>query len=385
MTESLAKIARAIHDSLPVVDGHNDLAWAIRTRAEGSLETASPLHRLAGFHTDIPRLRTGGVGAQFWSVYVPAWSEHPLRDTLEQIDLVTRMVTAGSPHLTLAGTAAEVRATRARGNVACLLGAEGGHSIEGSLGALRILHSLGVRYLTLTHADTIAWADSATDEARHGGLTEFGREVVREMNRIGMVVDISHVSVDTMNAALDVSRAPVMASHSNASALAPHPRNIPDDVIERIAANGGVMMVNFYPPFLLADLAATSIEMFAEGRRLMAELGDERAVEEELRRRRGRPQDTGNVGDVVDHVEHIARVGGIDHVGLGSDFDGIDLVPAGLEDVSCYPNITEELLRRHWSEADIRKVLGENALRVLEAVEQTAGRSASQPGRSHPT
>lgn len=372
MCESVVERARRIHDDLPVVDGHNDLPWAIRTKAGSSLEAANPGTRLVGYHTDIPRLLSGGVGAQFWSVYVPAWCDHPLRDTLEQIDLVTRMAAAHPDHLTMAGTVEEVRSIRAAGRVACLLGAEGGHSIEGSLRALRMLHQLGVRYMTLTHADTIAWADSATDDARHDGLTEFGHEVVREMNRIGMVVDISHVSVATMNAALDTSRAPLMASHSSAFALAPHPRNIPDDVIRRIADNGGVIMVNFYPPFLLRDLAAESIEMFAESRVLMAELGDELAVDEELQRRRGDVTDTGSVGDVVDHIEHIARIGGVNHVGLGSDFDGVDLLPIGLEDVSCYPNITEELLRRDWSEPDIRKVLGENALRVLEAVEDTA-------------
>jgi membrane dipeptidase len=348
------------------------LPWAIRTKAGGSLATADPATRLAGYHTDIPRLLEGGVGAQYWSVYVPAWSEHPLRDTVEQIDLVKRMVDANPSHLEFVTTAEQVKSCRSEGRIACLLGAEGGHSIEESLGALRMLYELGVRYMTLTHGDTLSWADSATDEARHGGLNEFGRDVVREMNRIGMVVDISHVSADTMRAALDTTTAPLMASHSSAYALAPHPRNVPDDVILRIADNGGVIMVNFYPPFVLPDLAARSLNMREESRTLMAELGDEQAVDKELLHRWGKVEDTGNVGTIVNHIEHIARVAGTDHVGLGSDFDGVDLLPVGLEDASCYPNITAELLRRGWGEPDVRKVLGENALRVLQAVEDAA-------------
>lgn len=373
MIDEFARAANRIHEDLPVVDGHNDLPWAIRVKARGSLQDADPGQHLADYHTDIPRMLTGGVGAQFWSVYVPAWSDHPLRDTLEQIDLVNRMAAANPDHLVMATTADQVRAIRADGKIACLLGAEGGHSIEESLGALRMLHSLGVRYMTLTHGDTISWADSATDDARHGGLTEFGCEVVREMNRIGMIVDISHVSMETMNAALDTTTAPLMASHSSAYALAPHPRNVPDAVIGRVAANGGVIMVNFYPPFVLPELAQRSLDMVEQGRILMAELGDELAVDEELRRRWGIVADTGSVATIADHVEHVAHVGGVDHVGLGSDFDGVDLLPEGLDDVSCYPNITAELLRRGWNESDTRKVLGENALRVLEAVEDVAG------------
>lgn len=373
MIENFAAAATRIHRSLPVVDGHNDLPWAIRTRADGSLEMANPGGSLPDYHTDVARLLAGGVGAQFWSVYVPAWSEHPLRDTLEQIDLVRRMVEANADRLHLATSTDDVVNARAAGKVACLLGAEGGHSIENSLGALRMLHSLGVRYMTLTHVDTLPWADSATDEPRHGGLTDFGYDVVREMNRIGMIVDISHVSADTMRAALDTASAPLIASHSSAFALAPHPRNVPDDVIARVGENGGVIMVNFYPPFLLSGLAERSIGLVAEGRRLMAELGDEHAVEEALKGHWDDVTDTGSVADVVDHIEHVARVAGVDHVGLGSDFDGVDMLPEGLEDVSCYPNVTAEMLHRGWSESEIRKVLGTNALRVLTAVEEAAG------------
>jgi len=368
-----AATARRIHQSLPVVDGHNDLPWAIRTKAHGSLVEADPSRRLAGYHTDIPRLLAGGVGAQFWSVYVPAWSKHPLRDTLEQIDLVKRMVAANPDQLVPATTANEIREARAAGRVASLMGVEGGHSIEESLGALRMLRSLGVSYMTLTHGDSLSWADSATDEALHNGLTDFGHDVVREMNRIGMVVDIAHVSADTMRDALRVTQAPLLASHSSVYALAPHPRNVPDDVIAGVAANDGVIMVNFYPPFVLPELAARSLDLFAEGRQLMAELGDEGAVDRIIGERWADVDYRGDVGTIADHIEYIARVAGVDHVGLGSDFDGVDMVPEGLEDVSCYPNITVELLRRGWNETDIRKVLGDNALRVLAAVEDAAG------------
>ncbi|MDJ0497398.1 MAG: dipeptidase [Acidimicrobiia bacterium] len=361
--------ARRIHGSLPVVDGHNDLPWAIRTRAGGSLEVANPATRLAGYHTDIDRLFAGGVGAQFWSVYVSAWSKRPFAETLQQAALVDQMVRANPDQLESATTAADIRRIRDQGRIACLLGAEGGHSIEGSLPNLRDLYEVGVRYMTLTHSKTLSWADSATDEARHGGLTDFGRSVVREMNHMGMMVDISHVSVGTMSDALDSSVVPVIASHSSCFALAPHPRNIPDEILERVADNGGVVMINFYPPFVLPELAARSMSLFEDADRLMEQLGDEAAVEEAIAARWDEVEDTGEVATIVDHIEHAARVMGTDHVGLGSDFDGIHIVPAGLEDVSCYPNITAEMLRRGWQEEDIRKVLGDNVLRVMEAVE----------------
>ncbi len=365
MSDQYLAEALRIHRDLPVIDGHNDLPWAIRTKAAGSLETADPSEYLDGYHTDIPRLIQGGVGAQFWSVYVPSWSENALRDTLEQIDLVKRMVAANPDRLAMARTADDVRAIRGEGRIACMMGVEGGHSIEDSLGALRMLRALGVAYMTLTHNDSLEWADAATDEPRSGGLNEFGREIVREMNRIGMLVDISHVAPSTMHAALDVSRAPVIASHSSAYAIAAHPRNVPDDVLARIPGNGGVIMANFYPGFVVPELAERSVEMLAVSRELMDELGDEHAVEEELERRFRGVEDTGDVTVVADHIEHIAKVAGVEHVGIGSDFDGIDIVPAGLEDVSCYPNLTAELLHRGWSETDVRKVLGENVLRVL--------------------
>lgn len=369
--------ARRIHQSLPIVDGHNDLPWAIRLRADGSLDAADPRDSLPGYHTDLPRMLDGGVGAQFWSVFVPVWSEAPLRTTLEQIDLVHRMIARCSPTLELALTAADVERIRADGRIACMLGAEGGHSIENSLGALRTLHRLGVRYMTLTHGRNTGWADSATDTAEHRGLTEFGKEVVRTMNAVGMLVDVSHVSAETMRDALAVSTAPIIASHSSAYALAAHPRNVPDDVLTAIADNGGVVMVNFFSGFVVESSARKVQAMFAEAMRLHEELADDLAVDAEIARREAAdPMERGTVGDVVDHIEHVAGISGIDHVGIGSDFDGVHVLPEGLEDVSCYPAITAELLSRGWQEADIRKVLGDNVLRVLAAAEQVAVESS---------
>ncbi len=360
--------AGAIHATMPVVDGHNDLPWAIRVRAGGDLAVADPSRDLPGYHTDGPRLRAGGVGAQFWSVYVPAWQEEPFATVLEQIGLVGEMTRADPVHLAPATTAEEARSAARSGRTASLMGAEGGHAIENDVGKLRELRARGVRYMTLTHGDANDWADSATDEPRHGGLTDFGRAVVETMNDLGMVVDISHVSVDTMRAALEVSSRPVMASHSGAFAVAPHPRNVPDPILEAVADNGGVVMVNFFPPFVVPSAAAAMQEMFAEARELRPSFDSEEAFEEEMaRRRRDLGIDRGTVADVVEHIEHIAAVAGVDHVGIGSDFDGIDLTPVGLEDVSTYPAITRELLARGWVEADVVKVLGGNALRVLEA------------------
>ncbi len=370
-----ADAARRIHATLPVVDGHNDLPWEIRVRAEGSLVAADPRTRLDGYHTDLPRMIEGGVGVQFWSVFVPSWVTEPLAATHRQIDLVTELSDLAPDLTALAGTAAEARQIRAGGRIAGFMGAEGGHSIENELAALGELYGRGVRYMTLTHADTNDWADSATDEARHGGLTEFGYEVVREMNRIGMLVDVSHVSTDTMRQAIETSRAPVIASHSSAFTLAPHPRNIPDDVIKMIATNRGVIMVTFVPAFLVHDTAVAALDMFEEMRKLREHFDPEDEVAYSAASRavqQGLDEENGSVADVADHIEHIARVAGVEHVGIGSDFDGVEQLPDGLEDVSCYPAITEELLDRGWAESDIRQVLGENALRVLEEAEERA-------------
>ncbi|MEN8234613.1 MAG: dipeptidase [Actinomycetota bacterium] len=373
-TDNLEAVARRIHADLPVIDGHNDLPWELRKRAASDLNAADPCGPLDGYHTDVPRLATGGVGAQFWSVFVPAWDDNPFRTTVEQIDLVRRM-TDRCDRLAHADTAADVADARAAGRTASLMGAEGGHSIENSLAALRTLRRLGVRYMTLTHADNNDWADSATDDPRHGGLTDFGEEVVREMNRIGMIVDISHVSADTMRHALSVTTRPLMASHSGAFALAPHVRNVPDDALEMVRENGGVVMVVFYTAFVGREAAEKASGRFALARELMKELGDEDAVDAELARRlKADPFPDVTVSDVVDHIEYIANVAGVDHVGLGSDFDGVDILPVGLEDVSTYPAITVELLSRGWTEPNIRKVLGENALRVLAANDGPVGR-----------
>jgi membrane dipeptidase len=376
MSDDHVAAARRIHADLPVVDGHNDLPWEIRTRARGSLDEADPAAHLEGFHTDFPRLLAGGVGVQFWSVYVPTWSTQPRRDTHRQIDLVEEMSRRVPDLTTLARDSRHADQIRAAGRIAGFMGAEGGHSIEGSLDALSGLRERGVRYMTLTHADTHDWADSATDEARHGGLTAFGEAVVREMNRLGMMVDISHVSADTMRHAIRVSRAPVIASHSSAYALAPHPRNVPDDVLRMVGDTGGVVMVAFVPAFVVASTALLALDMFEEARQLRAQFAPD--DEEGFRAaRRAQVQDLeierGGVPDVADHVEYVAEVAGIDHVGLGSDFDGVDLVPEGLDDASCYPAITAELLRRGWREPEVRKVLGTNALRVLRVAEQIAG------------
>lgn len=326
--------ARQIHADMPVFDGHNDLAWAIRIRADSDLDRADPCADLPGYHTDVPRLRAAGVGAQFWSVYVPTRSTSPFEQTLEQIDLVERMIERGHDHFAKATTAAEVVEAKRDGKIASLLGAEGGHSIENSLDCLRTLFERGVRYMTLTHGENVDWADSATDTPAHGGLKPFGEEVVLEMNRLGMLIDISHVSADVMRQVLEITDVPVIASHSSAFALAPHARNIPDDILSAVAANGGVVMVNFYSAFVVASSALKAEDMFETDRALWAEFGpgQELAYQEALREREAAdPMDRGTVSDVVDHIEHIANVAGVDHVGIGSDFDGVEVLPFGLE------------------------------------------------------
>lgn len=376
MTGAFERALR-IHETLPVVDGHNDLPWALRTEAGGDLDAADPSGHLPGFHTDIPRLAAGGVGGQFWSVYVPADHPEPFAATTEQIELTMSMIER-CERLEPAVTASDVRTIRASGKIASLLGAEGGHSIEGSLDKLRELRRRGVRYMTLTHTDTTPWADSATDERVHGGLTEFGRSVVREMNRIGMLVDISHVSEETMRHAIATSAAPVMASHSNARALAPHPRNIPDDVLESIGRTGGVVMAVFFPGFVVANTARTMAGLYDVWREVRVRLaGDERAITAEFDRiDRELDVDCGTSADVCDHIEYIVDRAGIDAVGIGSDYDGMSLVPGDMPDVSSYPALTAELLRRGWSEGDVRKLLGENILRVLDAADGVAAQTA---------
>jgi len=372
----LTEKALRIHRDLPVFDGHNDLPGAMRARTTENFDECDISQPRPEFHTDIPRLLKGGVGAQFWSVYVSASTEKTgdaLERTLEQVDLVHRMVARYPNVFELARTADDVERIRARHRIACMLGIEGGYSIESSLAALRMFYELGVRYMTLTHSDTTEWADSATDDPAHGGLSEFGEQVVREMNRIGMLADISHVSVETMDDVLRVSAAPVIASHSSAFALAPHPRNVPDEILRRIATNGGVVMVNFSSGFVHPESARKTANVFQVQRELSAKHPDPEHYRQAMQQwRSGLDLERGSVRDLVDHIEHLAHVAGVDHVGIGSDYDGVPMLPEQLEDVSCYPYITQELLDRGWSERDVRKVLGNNVLRALRQAERVA-------------
>jgi len=372
----LTEKALQIHRDALLIDGHNDLPWQFRKRASLSFSKLDIARPQKSLHTDLPRLSKGGVGAQFWSAYVPVEARKKgtaVRETLEQIDVIHRMVRTYPDALELALSPDDIVRIHKQGKIASLIGVEGGHSIDNSLGVLRMYYRLGVRYMTLTHTETLDWADSATDEPRHGGLTPFGEQVVAEMNRLGMMVDISHVSADTMRHALRVSKAPVIASHSSAYALTPHPRNVPDDVLRLVAKSDGVVMVNFYPGFLTPDGARASKDMFRAERQLRARYPDEREFQAAMSQwQKEHPVQPCTVRTVVDHIEHIIKAAGIDHVGLGSDFDGISVVPRQLEDVSCYPYLTQELLNRGYSREQIHKVLGLNLLRAFRQVEQVA-------------
>ena len=360
----------AFHRTLLVADGHNDLPWAIRDDFGGDFGRFDLAAGVPELHTDLPRLRAGGVGLQFWSVYVPAKTRGAAAQVFEQIAVVKKLVREHPDAFALCTTAAEVDAAREQGKIASLIGMEGGHAIENSLGLLRQFREAGAAYMTLTHSATLDWADSATDDPRSDGLSEFGEEVVREMNRLGMLVDLSHVSPATMHDALDVSAAPVIFSHSSAKAVADHPRNVPDDVLARLPANGGVVMVNFYSGFVVPAAAAARADMFEVRRQIEAKFPDDRAAQKAamLAYRRDAPVDPGTVHDVLDHIDRIAEVAGVDHVGLGGDYDGVSTLPVGLEDVSGYPRITQGLLDRGYSREDVAKVMGGNTLRVLRAV-----------------
>ena len=334
--------ARRVLASTPLIDGHNDLPWAIRQSEIAPHDVEADAHDLRGatpFHTDVDRLRAGMVGGQFWSVYIPYESvEYGAAMTqLEEIDIALQIVDRYPDVFELALDVSDVERAFGAGKIASMIGMEGGHAIENSLGALRAFFAMGVRYMTLTHNGTLDWADAANGEARHGGLTEFGREVVREMNRMGMLVDLSHTSPETMNDALDVAEAPVIWSHASARGVRDHPRNVPDQVLRRLPDNGGVVMITFVPSFVSANDQAT-------------------------------------IADVADHVDHVANVAGIDHVGIGSDFDGIDSTPVGLEDVSTFPALFAELSRRGWTEEELRKLAGENVLRAWREAETVARR-----------
>ncbi len=375
--------ARELLRRHPLVDGHNDLPWAIRDEFGGDPVRARLAEPVPQTQTDLPRLATGGVGAQFWSVYVPATLAGAINGpndgscavtaVLEQIDLTHRMIEAYPDRLELALTAADVERIAATGKVASLLGAEGGHAINSSLGVLRSLYALGVRYLTLTHNNNVGWADSATDQPQAGGLTDFGREVVREMQRLGMLVDLSHVASSTMRDALDVAQAPVIFSHSSARALCDHPRNVPDEVLARLAGNGGVCMVTFVPSFVSPDCAQWQIGLFAELERRGLDRRDIsawEAVAPEYERAHPMPEAT--LTQVADHVEHVRSVAGLAHVGLGGDYDGSAGMPTGLADVSCYPALLAELLDRGWTGDECAALAGGNILRVLRDAEDLA-------------
>ncbi|RMF77364.1 MAG: membrane dipeptidase [Planctomycetota bacterium] len=370
-TERLGDVSERawrLHHEALLFDAHNDLPWQLRQKAGLSWGALDIAEAQPSVHTDIPRMRAGGVKAQFWAVYVPAdvCGGDAIVYALEQFDALHRMHARYGDELEFATSARDVERITATGRIASLIGVEGGHAIGNSLAALRAYHRLGARYLTLTHNDTIEWADSATDEPRHGGLTPFGEDVVRTLNELGMLPDISHVSPDTMRHVLRVSRRPVVATHSNAFAIAPHPRNVPDDVLEGIARSGGVCCVNFCGAFLHPQGAARWHELYELDRRLRAESADEQAYDAAIQAYEAEhPTPRGDVETLVDHIDHIARVAGIDHVGIGSDFDGIKTVPVGLDDVSCYPRITHALLERGYADGDIRKILGDNLLRVL--------------------
>jgi membrane dipeptidase len=361
--------ARALLADHPIIDGHNDLPFELRELVNYDLGAYDIGQRQSRTHTDLVRLAEGGVGAQFWSVFVPAaWSgERAVTATFEQIDVVRQMAARYPDRMVLANTEADVRQAWSQGKLASLMGAEGGHSIDCSLAVLRAMCSLGVKYLTLTHNDNVPWADSATDEPVLGGLSDFGREVVAEMNRLGMLVDLSHVSPDTMRDALAVTSSPVIFSHSSARAVCDHVRNVPDDVLVTLAGNGGVCMVTFVPYFTNDDCRDFAAEVSAQ----MAERGENvrdwkaRMAATARYVAGGKARPVATVAQVADHVEHVREVAGVAHVGLGGDYDGCDQMPVGLEDVSGYPALIAELQERRWSEAELAALTGENLLRVL--------------------
>ncbi|MEO5579261.1 MAG: dipeptidase [Gemmatimonadaceae bacterium] len=371
--------ARRVLASTPLVDGHNDLAWAIReTEAAPRNVDAYDLRKRTAGHTDLERLKQGMVGAQFWSVYIPGevGDSGFARVQMEQIDIARRFIAKYPDRLQWALSVKDIRDTFKKKKIGSLLGLEGGHAIENSLGALRMYYDLGARYMTLTHNVTLDWADAAADSAKHGGLTEFGKEVVREMNRMGMLVDLSHVSPGTMSDALDVTEAPVIFSHSNARALVDVPRNIPDSILRRLPANGGVAMITFVTAFTSSEAAAHALlEGRAGGEASRKHGANQTAVRAEVDAWvAANPRPVVTIAQVADHIEHVRKVAGIDHVGIGGDFDGISVTVRGLEDVSTYPALFAELVHRGWSDRDMKKLAGENVLRVLARGEEVAAR-----------
>lgn len=392
------QIAQQALAEAPVWDGHNDVPWQLRTRMHNeihdfdfndSTKAPSAEGEDGAMQTDLPRLAKGKVGAQFWSVYVSAnLSEaQPVQATIEQIDAIKRLVARYPDQLQMAYSTGDVMAARKAGKIASLIGMEGGYSINGSLGVLRQMYALGARYMTLTHSKTIPWADSATDDPQHDGLSDFGRDVVREMNRIGMIVDLSHVSEATMMDVLDVSKAPVMFSHSGARAVNGHARNVPDSVLARLKQNGGIVMTVGYPVFLSEKLRQWGADKSAEEARLKSLwLGQPQQVEVGMKAWRSEhPQPVASASDWADHIDHVRKIAGIDHIGVGGDYDGIDSGPAGMEDVAGYPVLFTELARRGYSKADLEKIASGNIMRVLKAVEAYSAAHLGDPPIESPT
>lgn len=390
--QSPEAIAQAALEAAPVFDGHNDAPIQLRGRYDNVIgqfdfvdttDTGHTHPRGAAMHTDINRLRQGKVGAQFWSVYVSAALDEPeaVVATLEQIDVTRRLIDRYPADLQFALTADDVEKAIAAGRIASLMGMEGGHSIGSSLAVLRQMHALGARYLTLTHSKTLTWVDSATDVPTHGGLTEFGRDVVREMNRLGMLVDLSHVSEATMHDVLDVAKAPVIFSHSGVRAVNGHARNVPDSVLNRLKANGGVVMVVGLPGFLSEPARQWSANRAAEEARLKALwLGQPGEVENRLKAwEQANPQPLATIGDMADHIDHVRKIAGIDHIGIGGDYDGMPTGPVGMEDVTGYPELFTELARRGYTQADLEKISLRNALRAMRGAEAYAASQAGQP------
>ena len=383
---ALISRARALHRHVPLIDGHNDYPWALREKAQRNIEKLDISKAQPSIMTDIARLRAGGVGGQFWSVYTPSdmAGQTAVTATLEQIDIVHQMVRKYPETFELALTADDVERIFKKGKIASLIGMEGGHSIDNSLATLRMFSRLGARYMTLTHSKNVPWADSATDTPTLGGLSPFGEQVVREMNWLGMLVDLSHVSPETMDDAIRVSQAPVIFSHSSARAVNDVPRNVPDNILKRLPTNGGVVMVTFVPGFLSPKVAAWNNLQAAEQVRLTAQFpNDAAAVKSGVDAwTKGTPAPRATVSDAADHIDHIRKVAGIDHIGLGGDFDGIESVVQGLEDVSTYPALTAELLRRGYKDDEVKKILGLNILRVMRGAEAVSKKLQAERGPS---
>jgi membrane dipeptidase len=374
----LLERARALHRQVPLIDGHNDYPGEVRSKGQRDLAKLDITVPQPQIMTDIPRLRQGGVGGQFWSVFVSAAlpPAEAVRTTLEQIDIVHRMVRRYPDVFELALTADDIERIHKSGKIASMIGMEGGHSIDSSLGTLRMMHRLGARYMTISYTTSTPWADpSAFEPPPHNGLTPFGEAVVREMNWLGMMVDLSHTAPETMEDALRVTAAPVIFSHSSARGVADHPRNVPDNILRLVRTNGGVVMVTFVPGFISPDGAKRAWARTAEQNRLRAQHPNDAAAASKALEAwdKANPEPKATLAQVADHIDHIRKVAGIDHVGIGGDFDGISSTPEGLEDVSKYPMLTAELLRRGYSDGDVKKVLGLNLLRVMRAVERVSG------------